>query len=288
MLWAATLSCIVYTRTGKRWVAWAAAGATIVSWGLLTWGLVWRGLVAGHWPLTSRYEFALCFVWAILSIYLLLEVSWRKREANPFWRGESIPIAGLPVVVLAIALLVATYALLRPAQEKLVGGLLPALRSPWLQVHVLSTLAGYAALSIAAGLGAMRLMHRASPDEDEQGRPAIPAPVLDKGLPSVKDIERTMERSVALGFPWLTFGILSGAIWAQQAWGRYWDWDPKEIWALVTWLWYLLILHLWPLRNWRGRRLAGMVVVGFGLILFTYTGVPWLVRTVRLESLHGF
>jgi cytochrome c-type biogenesis protein CcsB len=250
--------------------------------------LVWRGLVAGHWPLTSRYEFALCFVWAILSIYLLLEVSWRKREANPFWRGESIPIAGLPVVVLAIALLVATYALLRPAQEKLVGGLLPALRSPWLQVHVLSTLAGYAALSIAAGLGAMRLMHRASPDEDEQGRPAIPAPVLDKGLPSVKDIERTMERSVALGFPWLTFGILSGAIWAQQAWGRYWDWDPKEIWALVTWLWYLLILHLWPLRNWRGRRLAGMVVVGFGLILFTYTGVPWLVRTVRLESLHGF
>jgi len=133
MLWIATLSCIVYARSGKRWVAWAAVGATIVGWGLLTWGLVWRGLAAGHWPLSNRYEFALCFVWAILSIYLLLEVSWREREASPFLRGESIPKAGLPVVVLVIALLVATYALLRPAQERLVGGLLPALRSPWLQ-----------------------------------------------------------------------------------------------------------------------------------------------------------
>jgi cytochrome c-type biogenesis protein CcsB len=288
MLWIATLSCSVYIRTNKRWVAWAAVGATIVGWGLLTWGLVWRGLAAGHWPLSNRYEFALCFVWAILSIYLLLEVSWREREASPFLRAESIPKADLSVVVLVIALLVATYALIRPAQEQLIGGLLPALRSPWLQVHVLSTLAGYAALCIAAGLGVIRLIGRDSSDEGEPRRPSVPAPVLSKGLPSAKDIERTMERTVALGFPWLTLGILSGAIWAQQAWGRYWGWDPKEIWALVTWLWYLLILHLWPLRNWRGRRLAGMVIVGFGLILFTYIGVPWLVRTIRLESLHGF
>jgi ABC-type transport system involved in cytochrome c biogenesis permease subunit len=97
-----------------------------------------------------------------------------------------------------------------------------------------------------------------------------------------------MERGVALGFPWLTLGILTGAIWAQNAWGRYWGWDPKETWALVTWLWYLLVLHLSPLPRWRGRRLAALVVAGFGVVLFTFVGVPWLVRTVRLESLHGF
>jgi ABC-type transport system involved in cytochrome c biogenesis permease subunit len=101
-------------------------------------------------------------------------------------------------------------------------------------------------------------------------------------------LARTMERSVALGFPWLTLGILTGAIWAQNAWGRYWGWDPKETWALITWLWYLLVLHLRPLPGWRGRRLAGLVVVGFGMVLFTFVGVPWLVRLVRLESLHGF
>jgi ABC-type transport system involved in cytochrome c biogenesis permease subunit len=97
-----------------------------------------------------------------------------------------------------------------------------------------------------------------------------------------------MERAVALGFPWLTLSILTGAIWAQKAWGRYWGWDPKETWALITWLWVLLILHVRPLRRWRGRRLAALTVIGFGVVLFTFAGVPWLVRTVRLETLHGF
>jgi ABC-type transport system involved in cytochrome c biogenesis permease subunit len=97
-----------------------------------------------------------------------------------------------------------------------------------------------------------------------------------------------MERAIGLGFPWLTLSILAGAIWAQNAWGRYWGWDPKETWALVTWLWYLLILHLRPQPAWRGRRLAGLVIAGLGIVIFTFVGVPWLVRTVRLESLHGF
>jgi ABC-type transport system involved in cytochrome c biogenesis permease subunit len=107
-------------------------------------------------------------------------------------------------------------------------------------------------------------------------------------MPTEEQVKRAMERVVALGFPWLTLSILTGAIWAQKAWGRYWGWDPKETWALITWLWVLLILHVRPLRRWRGRRLAALVVMGFGVVLFTFIGVPWLVRTVRLESLHGF
>jgi cytochrome c-type biogenesis protein CcsB len=240
-----------------------ATGLTAVAWGTLTAELVTRGMEAGHWPLTNRYEFALCFAWTVVALYLLLEASWRQRQAGPF--------------VLAVALLVATYASTRPADERAISPLLPALRSVWLQLHVLATMVGYGAFGVAAGLGLMGMI--ANSRLQIAGRLRL--------LPG-EEIERTMERAVALGFPWLTLGILTGAIWAHKAWGRYWGWDPKETWALVTWLWFLLVMHLRPLRRWRGRRLTALVVIGFGVVLFTFVGVPWLVRTVRLESLHGF
>ena len=267
LLWAATMAYVLHARTGKRRVGWVATGITVITWVLLTIGLVGRSLLAGHWPLVNRYEFALCLEWAIIAIYLLLEVSWRERGAGAY--------------VLIMALLVATYAVTRPPEARAIASLLPALRSTWLQVHVLTAMVGYGAFGVAAGLGLMRLLRGRHSDKDEQASEG-------QGLPPIKGVECTMGRSVTLGFPWLTLGILTGAIWAQNAWGRYWGWDPKETWALVTWFWYLMILHLSPLPRWRGRRLAGLVVVGFGVVLFTFVGVPWLVRTVRLESLHGF
>jgi len=264
LLWLALLIYILYIRIGRHALGWAGTGCLAGSWVLLTSGLVQRGLKAGHWPLANRFEFALCFLWAMLAVYLLLEASWRRQEAGPF--------------VTAVTLLVGTYALSRPAGDQAIAPLLPALRSMWLQLHVLSAATGYGISGVAAGLALMRLAAPAlSKDPERQGK-----------LPAPTEIERAMERLIALGFLWLTLGILSGAIWAQQAWGRYWGWDPKEAWSLVTWLWYLLILHVRTLRGWRGARLAILVMVGFGLVIFTFIGVPWLVRTVRLESLHGF
>jgi len=260
ILWLAGVAYVVHLIRGGCWTGRGATGLTIVAWGTLTGGLVKRGLASGHWPLANRYEFTLCFVWAIVTTYLLLEASWRERRAGSF--------------VLAGALLVATYAVTRPSVEKALMPLPPALRSAWLQVHVLTAMAGYGAFGVAAGLGVMRLGPRNR--------------VFGKNPVSEGEIERMMEQAVALGFPWLTLGILTGAIWAQNAWGRYWGWDPKETWALITWLWYLLLLHVRALRGWRGRRSAALAVIGFGLVLFTFIGVPWLVRTVRLESLHGF
>ena len=253
LFWLALAAYVGYLACDRRPVGRGATGLTVIAWAALTAALVRRCLRAGHWPLTNRYEFALCFVWAIVAVYLLLEASWRRRQAGAF--------------VLPVALLVATYAVTRPADMRATSPLLPVLRSVWLQIHVLTAVVGYGALGVAAGLGLMRMM---GGDRFLESGPAGATPAA-------------MERAVALGFPWLTLSILTGAIWAHRAWGRYWGWDPKETWTLVTWLWYLLVLHLRA-----SRRRAALVVAGFGVLLFTFIGLPWLVRVVRLETLHGF
>lgn len=263
-LWVTWLIYVQFIRARNKWIGRLGSVLLLVCWGFLTIGLVQRGLLAGHWPLTNSYEFALGFLWAMITIYLLLEVSWRERRAGAF--------------VQVVALLVATYAVTRSPLVREIRPLLPALRSLWLQLHVLSAMIGYGALGVAAGLGLLRVVGFTSILDVSDG----------EKLPSDEEVDRTLERVIALGFPWITLAILTGGIWAQKAWGRYWGWDPKEAWALVIWLWYLLILHARSLRLWRGRRLAGLAVVGFGLVLFTFVGVPWLVRTVRLESLHVF
>jgi cytochrome c-type biogenesis protein CcsB len=256
LLGGAIVAHVVHLTSGRRRAGQVASGATVVTWAFLTARLLRRGLEAGHWPLSNRYEFALCFSWAILGVYLLLEASWRDRRAGAF--------------VLVLALLVATHAATRPADMRATAPLLPVLRSVWLQIHVFTAVVAYGAFGVAAGLGIMQLVGGRKPQI------------------AGDEVELTTRRAVALGFPWLTLSIVTGGIWAQKAWGRYWSWDPKETWALVTWLWYLLILHVRPLRCWRGRQLAALTIAGFGIVLFSFAGVPWLVRVVRLETLHGF
>jgi ABC-type transport system involved in cytochrome c biogenesis permease subunit len=245
--------------------------------------------------LANRFEFALSFVWTIVGLYLLLEISWYLERgrfpgaaavADKF--ANAIPpadaargsnaraLSASGPFVLLTALSLATYALTRSADQQAAGPLLPALRSPWLQIHGVSALLSYAAFAVATSLA---LLQWGCWLVRDGGR---------RFCPTEEHIERGMLRLIALGFPWLTLSIFTGAIWAQQAWGRYWGWDPKESWALVTWLWYGMTLHLRPLRRWRGRRLATLVIVGFALVLFTFIGVPWLVRVVRLETLHGY
>lgn len=272
LLWAALAAGISGQLRPGRWPGLLTRAATWAAWIAMTAGLIGRGLAAGHWPLTNRYEFALCFVWAILGLGLLLGPGETDRSQQARPGAASAPVGpaehGAGTWVVAVALLVASYALTRPADERAIHPLLPALRSVWLQVHVLSAAVGYAAFGVAAGLGAMCLLGRAADEGD--------------------GVERATEQALVWGFPCFTFSILAGAIWAQEAWGRYWGWDPKETWTLIVWLWYLLAFHLRSTRGWRGRHLATLVVAGFALVLFTFAGLPWLIRAVRLTSLHGF
>jgi cytochrome c-type biogenesis protein CcsB len=260
-LLTAALLYVAYLGWRRTWLGRTATAVATLAFLGFSAGLVLRGLEAGRWPLTNRFEFALLFSWATLGAYLLLEGTGYPRPLGAF--------------VLPIVVGLASYALLilSPA-EQAVRPLLPVLRSIWLQIHVLSAALGYGTGGVAAGLGALFLLrnHRL-----EAG-----------GLPPAGKIEEAMTRAVSLGFPFLSLALLAGAIWGQTAWGRYWGWDPKEVWTLVTWLVYLAFLHGRSLRGWRGRRLAWLALLGFGCVLFTFAGVDWLVEVSQLQSLHVY
>jgi cytochrome c-type biogenesis protein CcsB len=261
-LWLATIIHLVRLRREGRLVELLAKGMSIMSLALLSCGLIVRALRAGHWPLTSVYEFSLVFVWGILTLWLVLERTTGFKEGGAF--------------ILPLAVALGTYALIfLPSSARWIQPLPPALQSTWLQIHVGSSVVAYGAFASACGLGVAYLLK-------ERGA-AIAAL-----LPRPDELERYIWRAVAVGFPWMTFTVLSGAIWAQIAWGRYWGWDPKETWALITWLIYALFLHLRLMRAWRGRPLALLAIIGFASVVFTFLGLNWLVGQLQLESLHVF
>ena len=312
LLWASLLFYGLHLLAGRRRAAWGGTAGVAAAWLVLTGGLAARGVAAGRWPLANRYEFGLCFLWALLGTHLLLEFSTAERRWGSFG--------------VAAALVVATMVLARPVEERGIYPLTPALRSSWLPIHGLTAAVGYGACTLSGALALMTLIHpggnRSSPlrsgggpSPPEMGagetrmtpmgpngangqeeppirsiRPirGIRDPQRRAGWPPPEWVERAMGRAAGLGFPWLTLSILTGGIWAEAAWGRYWSWDPKETWSLVVWLAYLLFFHLRATRGWRGRRLAGVLIAATALLLFGYVGFPTLVRLVRLESLHGF
>ncbi len=267
-LLGAMAAYVVYLASGWRWSGAIGTLLALVALITLSVGLVVRGTRAGHWPLTNRFEFALCCTWAILAVYLLLERSMGTRSGGAF--------------VLPLALLLVLWAARRPQTEQVIRPLATALQSGWFPLHVGCSAIAYGAFAVAGGLGVMLLLVNGLERRGflvSGATSRFPAPELSAYF---------IWRAVGLGFPWLTLGMLTGAIWAQVAWGRYWDWDPKESWTLITWLTYLILLHGWALRGWRGRRIAWLAVVGVGVVGFTFLGVGWLVRALRLESVHIF
>lgn len=267
ILAVALIAYVVFGAAPRRATGWLATGLAVLAWA--AWGalLVERGLGAGRWPVASLFEAGLWLVWMVLSGHLILERVWRERRAAPF--------------VLGIALVLALGVLATPLGRQRVRPLAPALRSSWLRVHVLCALLGYSSCAVAAGLGFSRLARERKwgATEDAKGLP---------WLPPADETDYVLERVISLGFPWLCLGVLTGALRAQSVWGRYWGWDPKETWALITLLWYLAILHLRPYSRWRGRRMAWLAIAGFCLVLATFAGVGLLTDGGMLETLHSY
>ena len=213
----------------------------------------------GHAPLSNFYESLIFFAWTIVLLYLLMERRLKNRSIGVF--------------VLPVAFLIMAYASIAPGMNQRIEPLIPALQSNWLTSHVLTCFMGYAAFTVAFALGIMYFVKKTAGE-----RPGL----FIRLLPSEFQIDELMYSCAALGFIFLTLGIVTGSVWAHYAWGSYWSWDPKETWSLITWLIYAVMLHARLARGWRGRRMAVMAIVGFGCMLFTYLGVN------LLPSLHSY
>ncbi len=206
-----------------------------------------RGVLARHFPVASFYE-SLLFISLTTAVFFSLVVT----RTNQY---PGLKIGGLLLLVTTLV------GALR--SDRSIEPLMPALRSIWIQIHVPTMMTSYGAFAVAAVTSAIDLITRR--------RNPLP------------ELEWLSARLIAFGFIFLTVGIGLGAIWANEAWGTYWGWDPKETCALITWLIYAIYLHGKYVTGWKGPRLAWVSILGFSAVLFTYLGVSFL-----LSGLHSY
>jgi cytochrome c-type biogenesis protein CcsB len=217
----------------------------------------------GHAPLSNLYESVVFFTWTIILIYGILEFRYKYRVIGAF--------------VVPFALLGMAWAQL--ALNSGIEPLVPALQSNWLLYHVITCFLAYAAFAVACGISIMYLIKERLEGKDENN----PAGGLMSMFPSIKVLDDLNYKAIMVGFPLLTIGIVTGAAWANYAWGTYWSWDPKETWSLIVFFVYATFLHARITRGWVGRRAAILSVAGFVATIFCYLGVNLL-----LSGLHSY
>jgi cytochrome c-type biogenesis protein CcsB len=260
---------------GSSVVRLLVAGANLA----LTAQLVLRWWQSGHFPISNLYE-SLCFLaWACTLTQLLVERSY----PSPLVAAAATPI-GLGCVAFA------SFAL--PDQLQQAAPLVPALRSSWLIMHVSVIMVSYAALLVGSLLSAAVLVTDRGQSLElrsssigsggyRQAQLAADGGAAGLSLSSSsislsEQLDSLSYRTITVGFLLLSIGIVSGAVWANEAWGSWWSWDPKETWALICWLVYAAYLHTRLSRGWQGRRPALVAVAGFVVICVCYIGVNLL------------
>ena len=250
-------------RAGQIGMLLALAGVVVQTAAI---GLRWYEsyqLGHGHAPLTNMYESLVFFAWCTTLLYLYLEYRYKVRVVGAFV---------LPCAAVAMA-----YASFSDRIDDRINPLIPALQSNWLIAHVVTCFIGYAAFAVAGGLGLMYLIKRRAVQRQ------APADSIGGSLPELRVIDDLTHRTIVFGFLWLSAGIITGAVWANEAWGTYWSWDPKETWSIITWFLYASTLHARFTRGWSGRRIAWLAIAGFFAVFFTYFGVNFL-----LSGLHSY
>lgn len=238
-------------------------------------GLLLRGLAAGRVPWANMYEFTLVGTFVAVATFLVLT---RRRDV----RFLGTIVVGLSVIALGLGL--AVFYVPADAVE-------PALQSYWLVIHVsIATIAtGLLTVSFAASalqlLKDSRIRQLSGAVEPRRARWRLTGPrwrTLD-ALPAPRELEALSFRITAVGFVLWTFTVMAGAIWAEHAWGRYWGWDPKEVWSFVVWVVYAAYLHARTTVGWSGRRAAWFVLIGYATVIFNFTGV-----NLFFQGLHSY
>lgn len=257
--------------------------STVVANLLLFFILCSRWVVAGYFPLSNLYESLLFLTWLLLTIYLYIETKTQSKLIGS--------------VLIPVALLISGFAnlTLSPEMQK-ASPLVPALQSNWLMMHVSMMLLSYGTLIIGSLLCILFLVISRYKDVDFKLMDDSSLPLYNIMLdyyeakllsPSneiselgklklLQSIDNWSYRIIGLGFPFLTIGIISGGVWANEAWGSYWSWDPKETWALITWLVFATYLHARITKGWEGKKTAILGGLGFFVIWICYLGVNFL------------
>ncbi len=267
-LFSTILYAIVFIFKFKK-LGTPATVFTVVAFLIQTAGIILRWQESyqigyGHAPLTNMYESVVFFAWTIILIYLLIEWKFKTKVIGAF---------AVPFAFLAMA-----YASQSTDINKDISPLIPALQSNWLLAHVVTCFIGYASFAVAAALGIMYLTKNLS-----DSRHSTNDETLIGSLPPLSMLDDITHKTMVFGFLWLSVGIITGAIWANSAWGTYWSWDPKETWSLITWFIYAITLHARYTRGWGGTRIAWLSIFGFLSVIFTYYGVNFL-----LSGLHSY
>jgi cytochrome c-type biogenesis protein CcsB len=225
-------------------------------------GLVFRTIEAGHAPFANLYESLLFFGWVIAFEFVFVEI----------FR----PTKSLGIIIAPLTALCGGIAIILPPHYRAAEPLMPALQSRWLEVHVVTAFLSYAAFALAFGTGIMFLL------QEYWFRKGKTTGFYSR-FQDMESLDTHTYWLIAFGFVLLAVGIITGAVWANVAWGSYWSWDPKETWSLITWLIYAVYLHARLIVGWRGRKAAWFAVLGFLAVLFCYAGV-----NVLLPGLHSY
>jgi ABC-type transport system involved in cytochrome c biogenesis permease subunit len=213
-------------------------------------------------PFQNLYETLSWFAWFANMTYLYAQSKWKDVHLPGF-------------IVAGIATAACLYSLL--FRSPVIAPVPPALQSPWYEAHVITAFLSYAVFVVSFSVEACYLRFRTPP-----GAAAGIFGAIDE------DFRRWTHRLVLFGFPFLTFAIFSGAAWANDAWGRYWSWDPKETWSLITWTVYAVYLHAKTIGKWKDTPASVLNMLGFVCMIMTFVGINWLVKLLNIPSMHTY
>ena len=236
---------------------------TGLAWIVLLAGVIARGLSAQRVPWGNMYEFGCAGILVVLTAYLVLVRVWGIDWVGPIITGFGMVVLGLSALVWVPP-----------------GPLVPALHSYWLVIHVLGAMIAGSAFLVGAAASILFLIksraERLTPVDEQVG--------FLWRIPPSAAIDKVAYRVHAFAFPIWTFAaLIAGPIWAQYAWGKYWGWDPKEVWAFITWVVYACYLHARATAGWKGKGAAIIALVGFGCFLFNFVGV-----NLFIPGLHSY
>jgi len=262
MYFLAASGFLCYLLTNKDTVTKVSIMTYLAGFSIHTVAILVRYFEAGYFPMLNMHEGLSFFSWCISGIFFLFYYKYKVKIMGVF----AAPLSFL-------------FILIAFAFDSSIVNMIPVLRSYWRPIHIMFAFLGDAMFAIAALAGVMYLMQERQLKTKKMNR-------FYYILPSLEVSDKINYKCLTYGFPMLTIGMITGAIWANSAWGTYWSWDPKETWSLVTWFIYAAMLHGRLTVGWRGRKVAILSIIGFAVILFTFLGVSLLMGGSHAEAVQ--